>query len=83
MDINQLHVVVGLGPVVPDEQHPRLLSIVNRTPSVGAVGGDLGDLMVQCSTGTSSHQPCNLLTNHRGHDLCLDLEGLGDPVLTR
>ena len=39
--------------------------------------------MVQCSTGTSSHQPCNLLTNHRGHDLCLDLEGLGDPVLTR
>jgi len=39
--------------------------------------------MVQCSTGTSSHQPCNLLTNHRGHDLGLDLKGLAHTVLTR
>ena len=29
--VDQLYVVVGLGPVVPDEQHPRLLSIMNRT----------------------------------------------------
>ncbi len=38
--------------------------------------------MVQCSTGTSSHQPATSSPT-TGHDLCLDLEGLGDPVLTR
>ena len=34
MDINQLHVVVGLGAVVPDEQHPPLLSIVKPNPQL-------------------------------------------------
>jgi len=34
--------------------------------------------MVQCSTGTSSHQPYDLLTNHRGHDLDLDLKKAWD-----
>jgi hypothetical protein len=33
--------------------------------------------------GTTSHQPYDLLTNHRGHDLHLGLNGQELVVLTR
>ena len=41
--------------------------------------------MAQCSTkisGTTSHQPYDLLTNDQGHDLHIGLDGLELGVLT-
>src|SRR4051812_6328185 len=48
---------MGLGPVIPDEQHraTALLQIGITAPNPG--GEDRGDLMDQCSRGTTSHRP--------------------------
>ena len=46
-----LDIMVGLGPIVSDEQHPRLLDDQRQTSPEKTCY----DLMDQCSIGTTSH----------------------------
>jgi hypothetical protein len=78
---DHLHIVMGLGPVIPDEQHPNHLQVAADTPCSSPEKLD-GDLMDQCSTSTRSagiqrHDIPPAITNSsltgRAHDLELDL----------
>jgi hypothetical protein len=68
--VDQLDIVMILGPVVPDEQHPSLPRPTRTRP---AAVSRLGDLMVKYSPapgrGTSSHQPSRLPTTG-GRTVC-------------
>jgi hypothetical protein len=56
----------------------HLLIVVNEPEATSSL------LMVQCSKGTSSHEPSKVdLTDRRAHDLAVDLHDQRMPVLTR
>jgi hypothetical protein len=57
--------MMGLGPVVPDEQQPRSSSTPTGTCSLSRRRSHSA-LMDQCSTGTTPHQPFDLLTTSPG-----------------
>ena len=59
-----LDVVMGLGPVITDEQHPRLLAHVDQQPR--ATEKTCYDLMDQCSPARHPTSTTGLLTNRRG-----------------
>lgn len=58
-----LNIVMGLSPIVTNEQQPRLLA---RPILQSEHEGNRGTLMDQCSDGTTSHQPFDRLTTSRG-----------------
>ena len=76
-----LDVMMGLGPVVTDEQHRASRSrMINKAR---AAEKTCYDLMDQCSTGTTSHQHYRPPHQPPGHDLVIDLkQGQARAVLT-
>jgi hypothetical protein len=67
--VDHRDIVMGFGPIVPNEDHPApLLDAFQPEPEK-----NLSDLMDQCSNGTTSHQPSALLTRRQGHDLGVEV----------
>ena len=65
--VDHLDVVVVLGPIISNEQHGRRSSSRPAGNTQQRALEETGSyLMVQCSSGTSSHQPYRPLTHQRG-----------------
>jgi hypothetical protein len=77
--VHQLHIMMGLGPVIPHEHQHALLILIDHPCT--ASGRTISDLMNQCSrhttAGTTSHQRSTLPTHQQGHDLSTGLQGPG------
>ena len=65
-----LDVVLGLSPIVADEQHPLSSLMIN---TARAMERTCYDLMDQCSSGTTSHQYYRPPHHPPAHDLVIDL----------
>jgi hypothetical protein len=77
--IDQLHVIVIPGPVITDEQHPRLPRLNDPTQQQQETPSDF---MAQCSPltrGTSSHQRSHLLTTGR-RTVCREASPFKGPI---
>src|SRR4029434_1455823 len=70
-----LNVVMGLSPIVADEQHPvsSLMITMNQ-----ATENTCYDLMDQCSPARHPTSTTGLLTTCRAHDLVIDLNKAGE-----
>jgi hypothetical protein len=65
--VDDLDVVMGLGLVIPDEQHSGAASSGSASTCPNPGGEDRGDLMDQCSSARHPTGHPLLLTNRRGH----------------
>jgi hypothetical protein len=81
--INELDIVMALGPIITNEQHPGPLSASTIRQQRG---GDSSDLMARCSPTKLGHDiPSAVRSPHdrRAHGLPQDLKGQKRRVLTR
>jgi hypothetical protein len=72
--VDDLDVVMGLGLVIPDEQHSGAASSGSASTCPNPGGEDRGDLMDQCSSARHPTGHPLLLTNRRGHGLSVGLD---------